>query len=93
MVTAWIFTTLVILLALQRLYELRLSSRNESIIRSLGGREYAAWQVKAMKALHAGWFIAMLFEVYGLHRPFIPAYPSWRLSSLLPDKACGTRLE
>ena len=72
MVTRWIFTALVTLLALQRFYELRLSSRNEAIIRSRGGREYAAWQLKAMKALHAGWFIAMLAEVHGLHRPFIP---------------------
>ena len=72
MVTHWIFTALIILLALQRWYELRLSGRNETIIRSLGGREYAAWQVQAMKALHVGWFIAMLVEVYALRRPFIP---------------------
>lgn len=73
MVTVWIFTGLVILLVLQRCYELRLSARNEAIIRSLGGREHAAWQVQAMKVLHASWFIAMLVEVYALHRPFIPA--------------------
>jgi methyltransferase len=60
------------LLALQRSYELHLSRRNEAIIRSRGGREYAAWQVQAMKALHAGWFIAMLVEVHALRRPFIP---------------------
>jgi methyltransferase len=72
MVTRWIFTGFVLLLALQRWYELRLSRRHEAIIRSLGGREYAAWQVQAMKALHGGWFIAMLVEVYGLRRPFIP---------------------
>ncbi len=71
--TRAIFTAFVILLALQRCYELWLSRRNEAIIRSLGGREYAAWQVQAMKALHAGWFIAMLVEVYALRRPFIPA--------------------
>ncbi len=31
-----------------------------------------------MKALHAGWFIAMLAEVYGLRRPFIsgPSLPA-----------------
>jgi methyltransferase len=72
MVTTWIFTGFVLLLALQRGYELRLSGRNEKIIRSLGGREHAAWQVQAMKVLHAGWFIAMLVEVYALHRPFLP---------------------
>ncbi len=72
MVTRSIFTAFVLLLALQRLYELRISRRHELIIRSLGGREYAAWQSQAMKALHASWFIAMLLEVWGLHRPFLP---------------------
>lgn len=72
MVTRWIFTGLILLLALQRWYELRLSGRNEAVIRSLGGSEYAVWQVQAMKALHTGWFIAMLVEVHGFHRPFIP---------------------
>lgn len=73
MVSRSIFAAFVILLAVQRLYELRLSRRHEAIIRSRGGREYAAWQVQAMTVLHAGWFIAMLVEVYALNRPFIPA--------------------
>ncbi|MGE5072110.1 MAG: isoprenylcysteine carboxylmethyltransferase family protein, partial [Anaerolineae bacterium] len=72
MVTTWIFTGFIALLALQRLFELRLSQRNEAIIRSMGGREYAVWQVRAMKVLHAGWFAAMLIEVYALRRPFLP---------------------
>ncbi len=72
MVTRYVFTAFVILLALQRIFELRLSRRNEAIIRSRGGHESAAWQVYAMKALHLGWFVAMLAEVYGLRRPFIP---------------------
>jgi methyltransferase len=73
MVTRWIFTGLVLLLALQRIYELRLSSRNEAIIRSQGGREHAAGQLQPMKALHAAWFITMLLEVHVLGRPFLPA--------------------
>lgn len=72
MVIRWVFTGLVALLALQRIYELRLSGRHEALIRARGGREHAAWQVQAMKALHAGWFIAMLVEVHALHRPFLP---------------------
>ena len=72
MVTRWIFTAFLILLGLQRLYELRISRSHEAIIRSRGGREYAVWQLQAMKALHAGWFIAMPLEVWGLHRPFLP---------------------
>ncbi len=73
MVSRALFTAFVILLALQRLYELRISRRHEAIIRSRGGREHAAWQVQVMKALHASWFVAMLVEVYALRRPFIPA--------------------
>ena len=72
MVTAWIFTGFVFLLALQRVYELRLSRRNEAIIRSLGGREHAPRQMQVMIALHVAWFIAMLVEVHVLHRPFLP---------------------
>lgn len=83
MVTRWIFTGFVILLALQRLFELRLSARHEAIIHSLGGTEHAAWQVQAMKALHLGWFIAMLLEVYGLHRPFLPGLSLLALITLL----------
>ena len=73
MVTRWAFTGFLLLLALQRLLELRLSRRHEAIIRARGGREYAAWQLRLMTALHAGWFVAMLVEVWGLRRPFIPS--------------------
>ncbi len=83
MVARWLFTGFVLLLALQRLYELRLSRRNEAIIRSRGGREYAAWQVQAMKLLHAGWFIAMLVEVYVLRRPFVPVLSGLALVAFL----------
>lgn len=72
MVSPWIFTGLVGLLALQRIYELRLSRKNEAIIRSRGGREHAAWQLPLMTALHVGWFIAMLIEVHVFRRPFLP---------------------
>jgi methyltransferase len=83
MVTREIFTGLVILLALQRLYELRLSARNEAIIRARGGREHAAWQVQAMKALHGCWFVAMLLEVYLLRRPFLPMLSLLAMITLL----------
>ncbi len=73
MVTRWVFTGLVALLALQRIYELRLSARHEAFIRARGGREHAAWQVGAMKILHTCWFIAMLVEVHALHRSFVPS--------------------
>jgi methyltransferase len=83
MVTQWIFTAAVFLLALQRLYELRLSAKNEAIIRSRGGHEHAPWQVQAMKVLHTGWFIAMLLEVHVWHRPFIPVLSLLALVTLI----------
>jgi len=36
-----------------------------------------------MKVLHAGWFIAMLVEVYALHRPFLPVISLLALVILL----------
>jgi len=72
MTTRWLFLLLVIFLGLQRLAELRHSSRNERRILDLGGHEYAAGQFRVMKFLHTAWFIAMLAEVFGLQRPFHP---------------------
>jgi methyltransferase len=87
MVTAWIFTGLVGLLAIQRLYELRLSRRNEAIIRSRGGREHASGQMPVMTALHAGWFISMLFEVHVVRRPFLPVLSVLALVPLLAGQS------
>ncbi len=87
MVSRAIFTAFVLVLALQRLYELRISRRHEAVIRSHGGREYAVWQVQALTALHAGWFIAMLLEVYGLHRPFIPGLSLAALATFMAGQS------
>lgn len=57
------------------------------IIRSRGGREHAAWQVRAMKVLHAGWFLAMLLEVHGLRRPFLPGLSLFALITLLAGQS------
>lgn len=67
-----LFTVLLLLLALQRLFELRLSRRNEARILARGGREHFPGHLRVMKLLHAGWFIAMFAEVFFLERPFIP---------------------
>lgn len=70
--TRWVFLLLVIFLGLQRLAELRRSSRNERRILELGGHEYAPGQFRVMRVLHAAWFLAMIAEVFGLQRPFNP---------------------
>src|SRR5687767_11062663 len=72
MVTEAAFIALVIVVALQRIFELRRSRRNEAYLRSLGATEHAAGHFRAMQLLHTTWFISILIEVYYLDRPFIP---------------------
>jgi methyltransferase len=77
MVSVLLFTALLALVAVQRLYELRLSRRHERELRRRGGREHAPEQMKWMVACHAGWLVAMPLEVYLLSRPFL-----WPLAAL-----------
>jgi methyltransferase len=67
-----IFTGLLGLLAAQRLWELRLSRRNEAWLRAAGAREPAGDYFTWMKLLHSSWFVATLLEVWWLKRPFRP---------------------
>ena len=66
------FVAVLVVLALQRLFELRLSRRNEAHIRDQGGREHAPGHFGWMKLLHTSWFVAMMAEVWCLKRPFKP---------------------
>ncbi len=59
------FTGLVAGIAGLRIAELRLSARHERALRARGGRVHAAGQMPWMRALHTGWFVAMLAEVWG----------------------------
>lgn len=59
-------------LGLQRLWELRLSGRNTAALLAAGGREHAAAHYRTMKALHGGWFLAIVAEVLVLRRRFRP---------------------
>lgn len=59
-------------LALQRVWELRLSRRNAAALLASGGREHAAAHYRTMKLLHTGWFLAMLVEVFLLRRRYRP---------------------
>jgi methyltransferase len=60
------FTVLVSLVALQRLAELRVSRRNERALRARGASEHAPEQMPYMVAVHTGWLVAMLIEVWWL---------------------------
>ena len=69
MVTRLLFAGFVAALGLQRLFELRLSQRNERIMRQRGGREHAPETYRWIVTLHSAWFAAMLLEVFAGRRP------------------------
>jgi methyltransferase len=71
-VKRWLFAGFVAALALQRLFELRLSRRNERRMRQHGGREHAPETYGWILTLHAAWFAAMLLEVFAGRREFRP---------------------
>jgi methyltransferase len=71
-VTRLLFAGFVAVLGLQRLFELRLSRRNERQIRRRGGREHAPETYRQIVALHAAWLAAMLLEVFLGRRRFRP---------------------
>ena len=72
MVTRRLFLGFVAGLGLQRLFELRLSRRNEQRILMNGGREHAPETYRWIVTLHAAWFAAMLLEVFAGKRKFQP---------------------
>jgi methyltransferase len=87
-VTRLLFAGFIAGLGLQRLFELRLSRRNERRMRQRGGREHAPETYRWIVTLHAAWFAAMLLEVFAGRRPFRP-----RLAALaLPLFAAGQAL-
>jgi methyltransferase len=77
MLTRQIFVAFVVLVALERLAELRLSRRNESYLSGLGAREHASGHFIAMQLLHVLWLVSILAEVTLLR----PAFQPW-LSAL-----------
>ena len=70
--TRLLFLGFVAALGVQRLFELRLSRRNEQRMRQRGGREHAPETYRRIVSLHAAWFAAMLLEVFAGRRKFHP---------------------
>jgi len=70
--TRQLFLGFVAALGVQRLFELRLSQRNERRILLNGGREHAPETYPWIVTLHAAWFAAMLLEVFAGKRKFQP---------------------
>ena len=72
MVTRLLFLGFVAALGAQRLFELRLSQRNERRMHRHGGREHAPETYRWIVTFHAAWFAAMLLEVFVGRRKFRP---------------------
>lgn len=73
MTSTQLFVGFVVVVALQRLAELRLSRRNEQKLRELGARECAPGHFVAMQLLHTLWFASILLEVTWLR----PSFQLW----------------
>ena len=73
MTTSQVFVVFVVLVALERLAELRLSRRNENRLYELGAREHAAGHFIAMQLLHTLWFVSIVAEVTLLR----PSFQLW----------------
>ncbi len=66
-----VFVGLVFAVVLQRLFELRVSLRNEAALRARGAIEHAPQQMPWMIFVHTAWLFAMLMEVFVFQRPFV----------------------
>jgi methyltransferase len=76
------FTALVVLVAVERLFELWLARRNNRRALAAGGREFGVSHYRSMVLLHATFLAACLIEVWWLERPFFPALAALALSGV-----------
>ncbi|HEV7783764.1 MAG TPA: isoprenylcysteine carboxylmethyltransferase family protein [Thermoanaerobaculia bacterium] len=70
--TRILYTLLVALVALGRLFELRIASRNRRRLLARGGVEVAPGHYPWMVALHTALLVSCPLEVWFLRRPFVP---------------------
>jgi methyltransferase len=66
------FTILIVLTAIERLVEVRVSNRNAKWSLEQGGTEYGRNHYPFMVVLHTGFLFACVFEVWLTNTPFIP---------------------
>ena len=72
MVSQLFYLGLILLVAFQRLTELRLSRRNERLARAAGAVEFGAGHYPVMVAIHTLFLVSCVAEVLLLDRPFAP---------------------
>lgn len=69
----WLFTGLVALVGLERLFEMWIAGRNRRRLLEEGGFEVGQTHYPWMVLLHSTFLLSALFEVWYLDRPLIPA--------------------
>ena len=68
----WLFTGLVALVALERLFEMWIAGRNRRRLLEAGGFEVGQTHYPWMVLLHSTFLVSALLEVWYLDRPLIP---------------------
>lgn len=81
MSTTW-YLVLLGLVALERLAELVVSTRNARRAKAMGGVETGQGHYPAMVALHTGLLVGCAVEVVALDRPFLP-WLGWPMLALV----------
>lgn len=66
-----LYLLLVLAVALERLFELRIAARNRAAALARGGRELGAGHFPVMSAMHTAFLVACVAEVVLLDRPLI----------------------
>src|ERR1700690_1507924 len=72
MMSVYLYLGLLLLVAVERLFEMRLSRKNARTSVAAGGRGFGAGHFPAMVFLHASFLFACAAEFVFLHRDFIP---------------------
>ena len=67
------YLVLVVVVGLERVAELVVSTRNLAWSRARGGREFGRGHYPAMVVLHVGLLVGCVIEVLVADRPFVPA--------------------
>lgn len=81
------YIVLVLAVAVQRLFEVRISRRHVDALKARGAVEHAAYQVPVMVAVHTLWLIACLAEPLMANRPVVPAISAAALLLLVAGQA------
>lgn len=82
-----LYIGLVVLVAVQRLLEVRSSRRNEAALKARGGVEHARAQLRVMVVLHGAWLLSSVVEVLLAARPFHPPLALAALAVFLTGQA------